>query len=381
MSLKGRSGIVFRAFVLFVLGLAATWAAAVNPQEGLTDTQRRERIQAVEEMAKVDAHAHVYAISPDQEAAFGAFLTKHKLQWLDICTGGMKWDRLRAKMEIAGRLARRYPGRVSWAPSFNLTNWGRPSWKDEALATISEGFAAGAVAVKVWKEIGMELRDPDGSYVMIDDPRLAPVFDLIEKKGRTLVAHIGEPRNCWLPLDKMTTDSDRRYFGSHPEYHGFLHPEIPDHEKQMAARDHLLEMHPRLKVVGCHLGSLEYDVDELARRLEKYPNFAVDISARLVHLQIQPREKVRAFVMKYQDRLLYGTDMGFGSETGEAPTDPAQAFSRLEQAYQADATWLATDMTVAVTRAGPTVKSRGLALPLPVLRKIYRENARRWYGI
>ena len=57
-------------------------------------------------------------------------------------------------------------------------------------------------------------------------------------------------------------------YSRNPQYHGFLHPEVPGYEKQIQARDNLLARHPRLKVVGCHLGSLEYDVDEIAKRLE-----------------------------------------------------------------------------------------------------------------
>ena len=122
----------------------------------------------------------------------------------------------------------------------------------------------------------------------------------------------------------MTVDGDRRYFAAHPEYHGLLHPEIPNYEAQVAARDRMLERHPTLRVVGCHLGSLEYDVDELAKRLDKYPNLAVDLSARIVHLQIQPRDKVRAFLVKYQDRLLYGTDVQFGRGSGAAGRGPGK---------------------------------------------------------
>jgi predicted TIM-barrel fold metal-dependent hydrolase len=206
-----------------------------------------------------------------------------------------------------------------------------------------------------------------------------PVFNAIEKSGRTLVAHLGEPRNCWLPLDAMTTDSDRRYFAGHPEYHGLLHPEVPDYARQIAARDKMLERHPGLRVVGCHLASLEYDVDELAKRLDRYPNLAVDLAARMVHLQIQPREKVRAFILKYQDRILYGTDLEFGRETGAADADPAPLLARLAATYESDAAWLATDRDVAVESARAGFTSRGLALPGPVLRKLYVDNARRWY--
>jgi predicted TIM-barrel fold metal-dependent hydrolase len=141
----------------------------------------------------------------------------------------------------------------------------------------------------------------------------------------------------------------------------------------------MLERHPTLKVVGCHLGSLEYDVDELAKRLDRYPNLAVDLAARMVHLQIQPRDKVRAFILKYRDRILYGTDLEFGGGNGEAAKDPAEALARLAATYESDAAWLATDQDVAVERARAGFTSRGLALPGPVLRKLYFENARRWY--
>ena len=92
----------------------------------------------------------------------------------------------------------------------------------------------------------------------------------------------------------------------------FLHPEYPSYEDQINARDHLLELHPDLIFIGCHLGSLEWNVDELAKRLDKFPNMAVDMAARICHLQYQSQRtaiKVRDFCIKYQDRLLYGTDL------------------------------------------------------------------------
>jgi predicted TIM-barrel fold metal-dependent hydrolase len=336
-------------------------------------------VDQVMKMPKIDAHAHIGALGPGHLDAFIAFLDRYNLRWLNICVGGMNWPRLQKQIESARQLHRAHPERLAWASSFNLTNWGQPDWAKGATDTVASGFAGGAVAVKIWKDVGMVLKDPDGRYVMADDARMDPVLDAVERQGHTLVAHLGEPRNCWLPLDAMTTESDRRYFAGHPEYHGLLHPEVPDYARQIAARDRMLERHPKLKVVGCHLGSLEYDVDELAKRLDRYPNLAVDLAARMVHLQIQPRDKVRAFALKYQDRILYGTDLEFGRGEGAAAADPAQALARLAADYVSDATWLATDQEVAVERARAGFKSRGLALPEPVLRKLYFENARKWY--
>jgi predicted TIM-barrel fold metal-dependent hydrolase len=335
-------------------------------------------VDQVMRMPKIDAHAHVNsALSAEQKAAFFTFLERENLRWLDICVVGTQWERLQKLIEVASALHAERPDRVSWATSFNLTNWSNPQWAKAAVETIAGGTSRGAVAVKVWKDIGMVLKGADGKYVMIDDPRIAPVLDAVQKQGRTLVAHIGEPRNCWLPLDQMTVQSDRNYFSKNPQYHGLLHPEVPGYEKQIAARDAMLERHPGLKVVGCHLGSLEYDVDEVAKRLDRYPNFAVDLAARLVHLQIQPRDKVRAFLLKYQDRLLYGTDEDFAQKTDAKAAETA--LEEMGRVYRADAAWLATDEEVPVPRAKAGFTSRGVALPASVLRKIYFENAKKWY--
>ena len=110
----------------------------------------------------------------------------------------------------------------------------------------------------------------------------------------------------------MTIKGDKSYFSEHPEYHMYLHPEFPTYEEQVAARDHMLEKHPNLKFVGAHLGSLEWNVDELAARLDKFPNMAVDMAARISHLQYQSTknwQKVHDFFIKYQDRILYATDI------------------------------------------------------------------------
>ena len=47
---------------------------------------------------------------------------------------------------------------------------------------------------------------------MIDHPQFDPVFDHLQKKGIILMGHLGEPRNCWLPLDEMTVNNARKLF-------------------------------------------------------------------------------------------------------------------------------------------------------------------------
>jgi len=356
------------------IALAFGFSSHAGPPNSLSQ-DGQTTLEELERMPKIDAHAHVSKDGVADEKLFINLLRKHNLKWLDICVVGTEWGKLQQKMAVAESLHKRHSNQISWATSFNLENWGNADWQKNVLETIEQDFARGAVAVKVWKEIGMVVKDPDGHYVMIDDARFDPIFDYIESRNKTLVAHIGEPKNCWLPLESMTVESDRSYYKEHPQYHAFLHPEIPGYWDQIKARDHVLEKHPHLRFVGCHLGSLEYDVDELAKRLDKYPNMAVDMAARIVHFQVQEREKVKNFLVKYQDRLLYGTD----NEIGRVRSNPEAQVKYLDEVYRNDYRYFATDQEIKVPGVKPNFKVRGLALPASVLKKVYHENALKWY--
>jgi len=341
---------------------------ATSEKAGLTVAELRE-------MPKIDSHVHLRGLVESEEGPLLAGLKEHNMRWFTISTRGMDRQFLLDQINLAGKMHAAYPEWIDWATSFSLDNWGSADWESSAIELIGEGFDKGAAAVKVWKDIGMVLKDPDGSFVMIDDPRFDPLFDYIQSRGKTLVAHIGEPRNCWLPLEEMTVNNDRKYFAENPRYHSYLHPEIPHYWKHIQARDRVLEKHPGLRLVGCHLGSLEFDVDELARRFEKFPNFAVDMAARVCHLQVQDREKVRNFCIKYQDRLLYGTDLGAGRVYMKTSIDSTLA--RIEQTYSNDYRYFATDEEMQVWEVDGAF--RGLALPAGVLRKIFYDNAKKWY--
>ncbi|MBN2287721.1 MAG: amidohydrolase family protein [Candidatus Glassbacteria bacterium] len=367
-------------YVVFPVLSALALFGCSGPQgggQGKAEPVQEQYLSVDELMAmpKIDAHVHLRGLLDSEVGPLLATLQKHNMRWLTISTRGMKREFLMDQIDLAAKLHAEHPEWISWATSFSLENWGAPDWESSAVELIAEGFAGGAVAVKVWKEIGMVLKDPDGSFVMIDDPRFDPVFDYIESRGKTLVAHIGEPRNCWLPLDSMTVNNDRKYFAENPQYHSYLHPEIPHYWKHVEARDRVLARHPGLRLVGCHLGSLEFDVDELARRFDKYPNFAVDLAARVCHFQVQDREKVRRFCLKYQDRILYGTDLGAGRVYMQTSID--STITRIEETYRNDYLYFATEREMEVWEVDG--KFRGLALPADVLKKIFHDNAVRWY--
>ena len=290
-------------------------------------------------------------------------------------------DSLSVKQQLvcAIEAKQKYPGKIFYGATFyfDTAGWGTNGWSKKAIAHLNSNISGGAVSVKLWKNIGMTERDKNGKFIMIDDPELKPVIDFIISKNLPITGHLGEPRNCWLPLSEMTVSSDSSYFAANPQYHMFLHPEYPSYEDQIIARDHLLELHPDLKFIGCHLGSLEWNVDELAKRLDKFPNMAVDMAARICHLQYQSskdRKRVRDFCIKYQDRLLYGTDL-----SDNDANDRDRLTKWIHETWLDD--WKYFTSGDKMTSDKFRGKFEGLQLPKNVVKKIYSENAIKWYKL
>jgi predicted TIM-barrel fold metal-dependent hydrolase len=318
---------------------------------------------------KVDAHVHLHG--PAER--FMAQAVADHVRVLTINVDYPDYPPIDVQQRDAIALAARYPGRAAWAATISVATFGSPDWAAGQLRRLDEALERGAVGVKVWKNIGMGLRDADGHFVLLDDRRLAPVFDRLERDDVVLLAHQAEPLNCWLPFERMTIKSDREYFSEHPQYYMYKHHEMPTREAQLAARDRVLVAHPKLRADAVHLASLEFDVEQVALFLDRFPNAVVDVAARMNHLEYQAsidRNKVRDFMTRYQDRILYGTDTAIGP----ADTDESAA-------KDAHAAWLADwqFLTSAERQHSPDFEQayRGLALPKSVVDKIYRENARR----
>jgi predicted TIM-barrel fold metal-dependent hydrolase len=324
---------------------------------------------------KIDSHIHINSndgIFEDQAVADNFLLITLNVDHSDSAN-------VRKQFDYALSTVQKHPGRVFFGPTFffDTAGWGSEEWSRKIISQLDKDISAGAITVKIWKNIGMTVRDRNGKFIMADDPGLDPIFDFIKSKGLPVTGHLGEPRNCWLPLAEMTVKSDSNYFSEHPEYHMFLHPEYPSYEDQINARDNLLRKHPDLTFIGCHLGSLEWNVDSLAARFDKFPNMAVDMSARICHLQFQSakdRERVRSFIIKYQDRLLYGTDEGY-----RGSNNPDSFKKGMHDIWVDDWRYFATDSKMTSDKFDG--KFQGLKLPKEVINKIYHENAIIWYKL
>jgi len=319
---------------------------------------------------KIDAHYHVYTTkSTSMEQALE---DNFKLLSINTFSGGC--ERVVEAHQWLLALQKQHPENFAYTTTFCLDGWDEQAWTDNTLAWIKQTIADGANSVKVWKNIGMEFRDKDSVLIMIDDPQFDPVFAYLTENNIPLVGHLGEPKNCWLPLDEMTTKNDSGYFSRNPHYHMYKHPEFPSYEEQMEARDRMLDKNPNLIFIGCHLASLEWSVDVLAEWFDKYPNTAVDMAARMGQLfyqTVEDREKVRNFFIKYQDRILYGTDMI------ERDGDKEAFYKRMHETWLRDWEYLVTDNSMTSNLING--EFQGLKLPKEVVNKIYAENYKTWY--
>lgn len=322
---------------------------------------------------KFDAHVHANGADP----MFLQQAREDNFELLSINVDYPDFPSIEQQHAAALKLAKDDPQHFHWAATFSMKGFGTPGWTERTNKRLDGEVAEGAKAVKVWKNIGMVERNAKGELIKLDDPGLSPVADHVQALGVPLIAHQAEPYNCWLPLDRMTTDNDREYFSKHPDYYMYLHPEMPSHEDLMAARDRFVAAHPQLKFVGAHMASLEYDVDVLAAFLDRYPNATVDLAARMSQVQyqsIRDREKVRSFFIRYQDRLMYGTDL-----TQAPDADPAAFKAEAHAYWSSDWRYLATGDAQRIDMLNADVP--GLALPREVIDKIYYRNAVREFGL
>jgi len=322
-------------------------------------------------LKKIDVHAHALTTHPDfvQQAKDDNFIL------ISLNTEVPDLPRIDSQQYYVLQLRHNFPNDIYCVTTFETATINQPGWSDRQLAYLKKSFDSGAIGIKVWKNIGMAIKNEDSNFIMIDDPVFDPVFNYLEQNKIPVIGHIGEPKNCWLPLDQMTTRNDSSYFAAHPQYHMYLHPEYPSYDAIIQARDHLLEKHPNLKFMGAHLGSMEWDVDEIAKRLDKFPNMSVEPAERFGQLQyqsIQNWQKVHDFFIKYQDRIMYGTDLS--AVEGQ---DPAEVKKHAHEVWAREWRYLTSGDSL----QSPFVnkKFKGLHLPKTVIDKIYYKNPEKWY--
>jgi predicted TIM-barrel fold metal-dependent hydrolase len=201
------------------------------------------------------------------------------------------------------KLREKHPERLAVFMKLRCDGIKKATFFDDLVRDLERGAKMGLQGVKVWKDLGMTYRDGAGKLLKADDPRFAPFFDKCGALGLPVLIHAADPKEYWYPL----TYNSFHYGRPEKDQH-YNNPEMPKWEELIRQRDALLKRHPKTKFVGAHFGSLSFDLKQLGETLDKYPNFSVDCSARLRIVGRLNPPAVRDFFVKYQDRILFGTD-------------------------------------------------------------------------
>jgi predicted TIM-barrel fold metal-dependent hydrolase len=208
-----------------------------------------------------------------------------------------RWgDELEANLE---RYDRAHPGRFL---TFCHVDWERP---EGLVASLAASARAGARGLKVWKDLGLGVRDASGALLLPDDRRIADVWAAAGELGLPVLIHTADPIAFFTPADAENERLEE--LGRHPEW-SFHGPQFPSFERLLEAFEAIVAAHPGTTFIGAHVACCAEDLAWVARMLDAYPNLHLDFSARIAELGRQPRAARRLFT-EHPDRIVFGTDV------------------------------------------------------------------------
>jgi hypothetical protein len=281
------------------------------------------------------------------------------VKYIDL-DGGWGEDLLNAHLDhFKGPAPERFQvfGGVDWAQWPEQGNL-FPEWAADRLRIQK---ARGAQGLKIWKGLGLSVRDPQGALVDVDDPRLAPIWEIAGELGLPVMIHVADPVAFFDPID--ATNERWEEIGAHPEW-AFTSPPFPPFLHIVEALANLVARHPHTTFIGAHVGCYAENLGWVGALLDRCPNFYIDISARIGELGRQPYT-ARHFFLQYADRILFGSDMG----------PQPEAYRIIYRFLESDDEYF--NYNPGLVPAQGRWYIYGLHLPDEVLEKVYFSNAAR----
>ena len=282
-------------------------------------------------------------------------------------------------MEQAIALARMFGGRIL---NFYNPDWSRVDEPDfgvvEAQRLREAVRTHGYGGLKIAKVLGLGLRWSSGVLVDVDDPILDPLWEMAGELGVPVSIHTADPKAFFEPL---TPDNERwEELSVHPgwSFHG---ADYPTFQQLLDAFERLVDRHPRTTFIGVHFGNDAEDLAWVDRMLDAYPNLMIDVAARVGEFGRHPADQVRAFFLKHQDRVLFGTDIGISARSLMLGSNGAIPPGLADVKPFYDAHWRYFETTERQIDHPSPIQGRwkvdAIGLPPDVLRKLYFDNANR----
>jgi uncharacterized protein len=270
-------------------------------------------------------------------------------------------------------LVDKYPGRFILFSTFDLheisdSNKNESDFPKREIAKLENAIKMGARGVKVYKSFGLKVKDKSGRLMAIDDPRYDPIWDKTGELGIPVMIHIADPAAFWLPADRFNERYEELRESPMASYYG---PQFPKRENLLLQVEHLIKKHPKTNFIMAHLGMSADNLAYLSKMMDTYPNYYVDTASTLSEIGRQPYT-ARKFFIKYQDRILFGSDGGYG-------LDPKGLWSA-ERFYRTYFEFFETsneyfEYPIYGTYNQGNWRIYGIDLPNEVLEKLYHKNA------
>ncbi|MEY3015164.1 MAG: hypothetical protein RIT45_3899 [Pseudomonadota bacterium] len=327
----------------------------------------------------VDVHGHL--------SIFGVWRIEHILEDVGIgaivnLSGGSGRGGRQSWM-LAQILSERLGGRVLNFANVDWQGCCDPAWGLREAARLETAVRDHQFrGLKISKALGLSVRDRDRNLVAVDDPRLDPLWQAAGRLGIPVAIHIADPKAFWLP---PTADNERyAELSVHPGWSWYQRG-VPDWSALLDAGDRLFARHPGTTFVAVHFGNAAEDLERVTRMLERLPNVWLDLSARVGEFGRHPPEAVRALMVRFADRILFGTDIGVGEEMLMLGSNGAvePQMSDVVPFYDAHFRYFEGSERQ-IDHPSPIQgnwKVDAIELPDAVLDKIYRDNAVRLFDL
>jgi predicted TIM-barrel fold metal-dependent hydrolase len=311
----------------------------------------------------IDIHNHLGGgkdLTPERVQRYLTEMDEAGVRTVVNLDGG--WDeRLR---ETLASLDQAHPGRFLTFALLNFDGIDESDWTDREVKRLEESFHAGARGLKIDKRLGLRYRYKDGKLMPVDDPKLDRIWETCGRHKRPVVVHVSDPAAFFTPLDRF---NERWHeLNANPGWL-FFGDQFPQRREILEQLHTAIARHPETIFVNTHFGNNAEDLAAVGDKLDKYPNMFVDFDARISELGRQPYS-ARKFFLKYQDRILFGTDT----------TPRRDAFRIYYRFLETDDEYF--DSAPSHHRQGSWM-IYGLFLPPEVLEKIYFKNAERILGL
>lgn len=256
------------------------------------------------------------------------------------------------------------PDRLLVFANIDFSRIDEPDFGERQAAGLRAAQKKGVSGLKIFKSLGLTIKDTSGKIVPIDDPRLDPIWNVCGELKMPVLIHAADPAAFFQPIDAK--NERWMQLKRHPDW-SFHGPDFPTREEVLAQRDRMVAKHPNTVFIEAHLSDLGDDLDRLTATLERHPNVYVDLSGRVSELGRQPYA-ARKFLIAQQDRVLFGTD--------RYPGRPDQPRHRVYYRFHETADEYFKYYDHPFPPSGDW-RIYGVHLPDAALRKIYHDNAYR----